>query len=106
MQEKLLVDNSLRLLRRCYLGRTGSNTPQCAQIIACRPVTSRDLLMAHRWPAEVVLSSLVLAVPAAKLLSRSILIAIKGVLQVDKLVLPPSATIRSATPLPASCGSR
>ena len=56
--------------------------------------------MAYRWPAAVVLSSLVLAVTAAKLLSRPIPIAIKGGLQVDKLVLPPSVTIRSNTPLP------
>ena len=63
-------------------------------------MTSRDLLMAYRWPAAVVLSSLVLAVTAAKLLSRPIPIAIKGGLQVDKLVLPPIVTIRSVTPLP------
>jgi len=63
-------------------------------------LTSRDLLMAYLWPAAVVLSSLVLAVTAAKLLSRPIPIAIKGGLQVDKLVLPPSVTIRSDTPLP------
>ena len=56
--------------------------------------------MAYRWPAAVVLSSLVLAVTAAKLLSRPIPIAIKGGLQVDKLVLPPSVTIRSDTPWP------
>ena len=47
-----------------------------------------------------MLSSLVLAVTAAKLLSRPIPIAIEGGLQVDKLVLPPSVTIRSVTPLP------
>ena len=56
--------------------------------------------MAYRWPAAVVLSSLVLAVTAAKLLSRPIPIAIKGGLQVEKLVLPPIVTIRSVTPLP------
>ena len=56
--------------------------------------------MAYRWPASVVLSSLVLSVTAAKLLSRPIPIAIKGGLQVDKLVLPPNVTIRSVTPLP------
>ena len=56
--------------------------------------------MAYRWPAAVVLSSLVLAVTAVKLLSRPIPIAIEGGLQVDKLVLPPSVTIRSDTPLP------
>ena len=64
------------------------------------PVSSRDLLMAYRWPAAVVLSSLVLAATAVKLLSRPIPIAIEGGLQVDKLVLPPSVTIRSDTPLP------
>ena len=56
--------------------------------------------MAYRWPAAVVLSSLVLAVTAAKLLSRPISIAIKGGLQVDNLVLPPSVTGRFITPLP------
>ena len=56
--------------------------------------------MAYRWPAAVVLSSLVLSVTASKLLSRPIPIAIKGGLQVDKLVLPPNVTIRSVTPLP------
>ena len=64
------------------------------------PVSSRDLLMAYRWPAAVVLSSLVLAATAIKLLSRPIPIAIEGGLQVDKLVLPPSVTIRADTPLP------
>ena len=56
--------------------------------------------MAYRWPAAVVLSSLVLAVTVIKLLSRPIPIGIQGGLQVDKLVLPPSVTIRSVTPLP------
>ena len=60
------------------------------------PVSSRDLLMAYRWPAAVVLSSLVLAATAVKLLSRLIPIAIEGGLHVDKLVLPPSVD----TPLP------
>ena len=64
------------------------------------PVSSRDLLMAYRWPAAVVLSSLVLAATAVKLLSRPIPISIEGGLQVDKLVFPPSVTIRSDTPLP------
>ena len=63
-------------------------------------MTSRDLLIADSWPAAVVLSSLVLVVNAAKMLSRPIPIAINGGLQVDKLVLPPSVTIRSLTPLP------
>ena len=89
-----------------YHGQDRFKHAVCAQTIAQRPVTSRDLLMAYRWPAAVVLSSLVLAVTAAKLLSRPIPIAIKGGLQVDKLVLPPSVTIRSNTPLPVVCRSR
>ena len=67
----------------------------------------RELLMAYRWPAAVVLSSLVLAGAAAvlawtavRLLSKPIPVAIEGGLQVDKLVLPPSVTIRAEQPLP------
>ena len=62
--------------------------------------SSRDLLLAYRWPAAVVLSTVVLAVAGLRLLSRPIPIAIKGGLQVDKLVLPPNVTVRSDTPLP------
>ena len=62
--------------------------------------SSRDLLLAYPWPAAVVLSTVVLAVAGLRLLSRPIPIAIKGGLQVDKLVLPPNVTIRSDTPLP------
>ena len=62
--------------------------------------SSRDLLVAYRWPAAVVLSIAVLSLAGLRLLSRPIPIAIKGGLQVDKLVLPPSVTIRSDTPLP------
>ena len=62
--------------------------------------SSRDLLLAYRWPAAVVLSTAVLSLTGLRLLSRPIPIAIEGGLQVDKLVLPPSITIRSDTPLP------
>ena len=62
--------------------------------------SSRDLLLAYRWPAAVVLSTVVLSLTGLRLLSRPIPIAIEGGLQVDKLVLPPSITIRSDTPLP------
>ena len=62
--------------------------------------SSRALLLAYRWPAAVVLSTVVLAVAGLRLLSRPIPIAIKGGLQVDKLVLPPNVTVRSDTPLP------
>ena len=62
--------------------------------------SSRDLLMAYRWPAAVILSTVVLSLAGLRLLSRPIPISIEGGLQVDKLVLPPSVTIRSDTPLP------
>ena len=62
--------------------------------------SSRDLLLAYRWPAAVVLSTAVLCLTGLRLLSRPIPIAIEGGLQVDKLVLPPSITIQSDTPLP------
>ena len=56
--------------------------------------------MAYRWPVAVILSTVVLSLAGFRLLSRPIPIAIEGGLQVDKLVLPPSVTIRSDTPLP------
>ena len=62
--------------------------------------TSRDLLLAYRWPVAVVVSSVVLATTAIQLLSKPIPIRIDGGLQVDKLVLPASVTIRSNGPLP------
>ena len=59
--------------------------------------SSRDLLLAYRWPAAVVLSTVMLSLAGLRLFSRPIPIAIEGGLQVDKLVLPPSVTIRSVT---------
>ena len=65
--------------------------------------------MAYRWPAAVVVSSLVvagalaiLALVALRVLSRPIPIAIEGGLQVDSLVLPPTVTIRATTALPVT----
>ena len=60
----------------------------------------RDVLISYRWPLAVILSTIVLSWTGFRLLSKPIPIAIKGGLQVDKLVLPPSVTIRSDTPLP------
>ena len=67
----------------------------------------QELLFAYRWPIALVGSSLilggavlVLAQTAVRLLSQPIPIAIEGGLQVDKLVLPPTVNISSATPLP------
>ena len=64
--------------------------------------TSRELLLAYRWPAAVVVSSVVLAATAIQILSKPIPIRIEGGLQVDKLVLPASVTIRSNEPLPVA----
>ena len=69
-------------------------------------LSRRDLLMAYRWPIALVLSSVVLAVTAVRILSRPIPIAIEGGLQVDKLVLPPSVTIRAAQPLPVAVADK
>ena len=69
-------------------------------------LSRRDLLMAYRWPMALVLSSVVLAVTAVRILSRPIPIAIEGGLQVDKLVLPPSVTIRAAQPLPVAVAEK
>ena len=69
----------------------------------------RELLLAYRWPLAVVISSLVMAAAVAgfaevvvRLLSRPIPIAIEGGLQVDRLVLPPTVTIRATTALPVT----
>ena len=66
-----------------------------------------ELLLAYRWPIALVGSSLilggavlVLTQTAVRLLSQPIPIAIEGGLQVDRLVLPPTVNISSATPLP------
>ena len=64
--------------------------------------TSRELLLAYRWPAAVVVSSVVIAATAIQLLSKPIPIRVEGGLQVDKLVLPASVTIRSNAALPVA----
>ena len=64
--------------------------------------TSREFLLAYPWPAAVVVSSVVLAATAIHLLSKPIPISIEGGLQVDKIVLPASVTIRSNAPLPVA----
>ena len=64
------------------------------------PLSFRHVLIAYRWPAAVLLSAIIHSWTGFRLLSRPIPIAIEGGLQVDKLVLPPSVTIRSDTPLP------
>ena len=61
---------------------------------------SRDLLFAYRWPAALVISSAFLAAALLKLLSQPIPIRIDGGLNVDRLVMPSTVTIRSDEPLP------
>ena len=70
------------------------------QSVGVMAPSSRDLLLAYRWPVAVVLSAVVLSCTGLRLLSRPIPIAIKGGLEVDKLVLPPSVMIRTDAPLP------
>ena len=65
---------------------------------------SRDLLFAYRWPAAVVISSAVLAAALLKLLSQPIPIRIDGGLNVDRLVMPSTVTIRTDEPLPVQAG--
>ena len=67
----------------------------------------QELLFAYRWPTALVGSSLilggavlVLARTAVRVLSQPSPLAIEGGLQGDKLVLPPTVNISSATPLP------
>ena len=68
-----------------------------------------ELLMAYRWPAAVVLSSVVLsgsivtvAWMAIRFLSEPIPIRVDGGLQVDRLVMPATLTIRADQPLPVN----
>ena len=69
---------------------------------AAMPFNRQELLLAYRWPAAVVLSSLALSAVLLKVLSEPIPVRIDGGLQVDKLVMPASVTIRSDQPLPVS----
>ena len=66
-----------------------------------------EFLMAYRWPAAVVFSSVVLsgsivtvAWMAIRFLSEPIPIRVDGGLQVDRLVMPSTLTIRADQPLP------
>ena len=62
----------------------------------------RDLLMAYRWQAAVVLSCVVVSGVLLRVLSRPIPIRIEGGLQVDSLVLPSSVSVDAAAPLPVT----
>ena len=68
-----------------------------------------ELLLAYRWPAAIVVSSIVLAAAAVvlawtavRLLKNPIPVRIEGGLDVDRLVMPASITIRTEGPLPVT----
>ncbi len=63
-------------------------------------------MLANRWPAAIVVSSLIIAAALAvwawvalRVLSRPIPIAIEGGLKVEKIVLPPMVTINATSAL-------
>ena len=69
----------------------------------------RDLMLVYRWPAAIVVSSLIIAAAlsglawvALRVLSRTFPIAIEGGLQVDKIVLLPTVTINATSVLPVT----
>ena len=81
------------------------NDDAISPVLTYRPGSKTQLLLAYRWPAAVVLSSLVLAAALLKILSNPIPIRIDGGgLQVESLVMPPSVTIRADGPLPVKAG--
>ena len=68
-----------------------------------------ELLLAYRWPAAIVVSSIVLAAAAVvlawtavRLLKNPIPVSIEGGLDVERLVMPASITIRTEGPLPVT----
>ncbi|QNI94375.1 putative conserved secreted protein [Synechococcus sp. A15-127] len=68
-----------------------------------------ELLLAYRWPAAIVVSSIVLAAAAVvlawtavRLLKNPIPVRIEGGLDVERLVMPAAITIRTEGPLPVT----
>ena len=68
-----------------------------------------ELLLAYRWPAAIVMSSIVLAAAAVvlawtavRLLKNPIPVSIESGLDVERLVMPASITIRTEGPLPVT----
>ena len=67
-----------------------------------------ELLLAYRWPAAIVMSSIVLVAAAVVLawtavrLENPIPVSIEGGLDVERLVMPASITIRTEGPLPVT----
>ena len=86
---------------------TGSKQQQQVPgpVIAYRPATRGQWLLAFRWPLAMVISSLILAGALLRILSQPIPIRIDGgALNVDRLVMPSTVTIRADGPLPVNAG--
>jgi len=73
------------------------------------PNRRNELLLAYRWPAAIVVSSVVLAAAAVvlawtavRLLRNPIPVRIEGGLDVERLVMPAAITIRTEGPLPVT----
>jgi hypothetical protein len=63
------------------------------------------LLLAFRWPAALILSSVVLAAALLKILSQPIPIRIDGGgINVERLVMPQTVTIKAEDPIPVLAG--
>lgn len=79
--------------------------PVPGPVIAYGTNSRVQLLLAYRWPAALVVSSLVLAAALLKVLSQPIPIRIDGGgLNVDRLVMPSTVTVRADGPLPVEAG--
>ena len=86
---------------------TGSKQQQQSPgpVIAYRPATRSQWLFAYRWPLAMVISSLILAGALLRILSQPVPIRIDGGgLNVDRLVMPSTVTIRTDGPLPVNAG--
>ncbi|WP_051410919.1 hypothetical protein [Synechococcus sp. CC9616] len=84
---------------------TGSQQQQQnpGPVVDFRPTTRLQWLFACRWPLAVVISSLILAGALLRILSQPIPIRIDGGgINVDRLVMPSSVTIRADGPLPVT----
>ena len=75
------------------------------QVASNRPSRRMHLLLAFRWPAALILSSVVLAAALLKILSQPIPIRIDGGgINVERLVMPQTVTIRADGPIPVQAG--
>ena len=83
-----------------------SNQEEASLPVASYRLSRRmHLLMVLRWPVALVLSSVVLAVALFKILSQPIPIRIDGGgLNVERLVMPQTVTIKAEDPIPVQAG--